>query len=127
MKTLHYIRLNGISVLKQLRIEELLLRQSNKNFYVFNEGSLIETSIVLGMSGKIVELIDTDLVEKDKIPLIRRYTGGGTVVVDNNTLFSTFIMNVRIVAPFLINNTHLYFEGGRCPHPAVPARNNDMV
>jgi len=31
-----------------------------------------------------------------RIPVIRRYTGGGTVVVDKNTAFVTLIMNVMI-------------------------------
>ena len=31
-----------------------------------------------------------------RIPAIRRYTGGGTVVVDKNTAFVTLIMNVMI-------------------------------
>lgn len=31
---------------------------------------------------------------RDKIVAYRRYTGGGTVVVDKNTVFTTLIANV---------------------------------
>lgn len=41
------------------------------------------------------ELVDVEKVAKDWIPLIRRFTGGGTVIVDDQTLFTTFIMNAK--------------------------------
>eukprot|EP01035_Chromulina_nebulosa_P017941 gene17941-23565_t len=31
----------------------------------------------------------------DKIEIIRRFTGGGTVIIDKDTIFSTFIMNTE--------------------------------
>ena len=34
----------------------------------------------------------------DQIPVVRRFTGGGTVVVDPNTIFVTFICNKDAVA-----------------------------
>ena len=42
-------------------------------------------AIVLGFSAKVPELVNLELAANDRIPLIRRYTGGGTVVVDNST------------------------------------------
>ncbi|TQD79194.1 hypothetical protein C1H46_035232 [Malus baccata] len=42
---------------------------------------------------KPAELLEIDLVLRDQIPVIRRFTGGGTVAVDQNTLFVTFICN----------------------------------
>ncbi|XP_050121275.1 uncharacterized protein LOC126598930 isoform X2 [Malus sylvestris] len=42
---------------------------------------------------KPAELLEIDLVLRDQIPVIRRFTGGGTVTVDQNTLFVTFICN----------------------------------
>jgi hypothetical protein len=42
-------------------------------------------------------------VLRDRIPIIRRFTGGGTVIVDNGTIFVTLICNkdaVPNVQPF---------------------------
>ena len=42
---------------------------------------------------KPAELLDIDLVLRDQVPVIKRYTGGGTVAVDHGTIFVTFICN----------------------------------
>lgn len=31
---------------------------------------------------------------RDAIPVLKRFSGGGTVIVDKNTVFTTFICNV---------------------------------
>jgi lipoate---protein ligase len=46
----------------------------------------------MGISGKPETLIDIDSVKNAQIPVIKRFSGGGTVIVDENTLFITFIM-----------------------------------
>ncbi len=45
----------------------------------------------MGISGKEEELVDLEKAKKNQIPLIRRFSGGGTVIVDESTLFITFI------------------------------------
>jgi lipoate-protein ligase A len=47
----------------------------------------------MGISGKPEELLDVEKIRRDKIPVIQRFSGGGTVIVDENTLFFTFIFN----------------------------------
>ena len=47
----------------------------------------------MGISGKPETLLDISKVQKDQIPVIKRFSGGGTVIVDENTLFITLIMN----------------------------------
>ncbi len=47
----------------------------------------------MGISGKMETLLDLEKVKEDKIPVIRRFSGGGTVVVDEDTLFFTFIFS----------------------------------
>jgi len=46
----------------------------------------------MGISGKMEELLDVQSVQKEKIPVIKRFSGGGTVIVDENTLFISFLM-----------------------------------
>lgn len=92
MKTLHLVRLKGISILKQLQYEEALVRADRRNWCLFNEGS--SDAIVMGISGIPEELIDHHYCS---VPVIRRFSGGGTVVVDSNTCFVTMICNHRDV------------------------------
>lgn len=52
---------------------------------------------------KPAELLDIKSVIRDKIPVVRRFTGGGTVIVDSGTVFVTFICNkddVPTVQPY---------------------------
>jgi len=52
---------------------------------------------------KISELVEVRSVLRDQIPVIRRFTGGGTVIVDQGTIFVTLICNkdaVPDIQPF---------------------------
>jgi lipoate-protein ligase A len=88
---LHLVHLGHMPILKQLQLEEALLRTDNRSFCLMNQGS--SPAIVMGISGKEDELIDCKRRAELSLPLIRRFSGGGTVVIDENTLFVTFIMN----------------------------------
>ena len=87
MKLLHF---QQKPILEQLLLEEALLRTDTSNWCLINEGS--SRAIVLGISSKPAEWVHPSAF-KDEIPLSRRFSGGGTVVVDENTLFVTFIFN----------------------------------
>ncbi|XP_057780374.1 uncharacterized protein LOC130998949 isoform X2 [Salvia miltiorrhiza] len=89
---INLLRLKGVSILQQLHLEERLLRTSSENWCIINDGTTRPT-IVMGVSGKPKELLETDAVLRDEIPVIRRFTGGGTVIVDQGTIFVTFICN----------------------------------
>lgn len=41
------------------------------------------------------DLINVQAAQLSGIPVIKRFTGGGTVVVDQHTVFSTLIFSVR--------------------------------
>lgn len=86
---LHVVRLERNPILQQLQAEEALLRADSRNWCLLNRGS--PPAIVMGISGKAEQLIRLDKLQESPIPLIRRYSGGGTVVVDENTWFVTFI------------------------------------
>lgn len=96
------VRLKGMSILEQLHLEERLLRTSSDNWCLINDGTT-SPAIVMGLSGKLSELVEVKSVLRDHIPIIRRFTGGGTVIVDNGTIFITLICNkdaVPNVQPF---------------------------
>ncbi len=90
--TLTFLHLKNWTILEQLHFEEGLLRSDERNFFILSEGSAIP-SIVMGISGKAEQLVNLERAKDLKIPLIRRFSGGGTVIVDDGTLFATFIGN----------------------------------
>ncbi|MES2272748.1 MAG: lipoate--protein ligase family protein [Chlamydiota bacterium] len=47
----------------------------------------------MGISGKPEALLEINRLQNEPIPVIKRFSGGGTVIVDENTLFITFIFN----------------------------------
>ncbi len=86
-----FLHLHNTPIFEQLQIEEALLRKDDRNWLIINEGS--PKAIVLGISGKTELLINKPKWTQNPVPLIRRFSGGGTVFVDENTLFVTFIGN----------------------------------
>lgn len=91
---LNLLLLKNTPIFKQLQIEEALLRLNDENWCIINEGS--PPSIVMGISGKPQELISLEKIKQSPIPLVKRYSGGGTVIVDSNTLFVSFIFQKEI-------------------------------
>jgi len=89
--TLHLLELSCMPIYEQLLLEEALLRTDERSFCILNRGS--PRAIVMGLSGIPEELIYLDLVEQQKIPIFKRFSGGGTVIVDEETLFVTFLFS----------------------------------
>lgn len=54
--------------------------------------------MVLRDGRRVSELVNIQLVLRDKVPIVRRFSGGGTVIVDQGTVFVTFICNKNVVA-----------------------------
>lgn len=125
--SLHFIHLKNTPIFEQLQLEEALLRGEDKNYCLVNEGS--PRAIVMGISGKPEELLNLETVRQEEIPVIKRFSGGGTVIVDENTLFVTLIMNQKDVPidpfpePILAWSAHLY--SGAWAIPGFALREND--
>jgi len=106
MKTFHLLKLN-LPIFQQLQIEEALLRADQRNWCILNQGS--PTAIVMGISGNPQRLIDLEHLRNFPVPLIKRFSGGGTVVIDENTLFTTFIGNKEdLKVACCTNEIHLW-------------------
>lgn len=95
---IHVIRLHKQDILTQLHLEEALFRGTTSNWLVINDG-VAHPSIVLGISGKP----DVMVHEKDAkllgIPLVKRFSGGGTVVVDKDTVMMSIIVHGQKALP----------------------------
>ncbi len=85
---MHLVELNNCFIQDQLHLEEKLLREEKDQYCLLNTGSA--PAIVMGISGKAPLLIHE---EQNTLPILRRFSGGGTVVIDENTIFVTFICN----------------------------------
>lgn len=88
-----YLRLQGVSIQEQLEIEEALLRADNRNWCIVNQEAT--PSIVFGISGQPNDFVDRERHQENPIPLIKRFSGGGTVVIDQSTLFISFIFSKK--------------------------------
>ncbi|KAK6920890.1 hypothetical protein RJ641_014568 [Dillenia turbinata] len=93
---MNLIKLRGVPILQQLHLEEKLLRTSSDNWCIINDGT-DDPTVVMGISGKPAELIEIEPVLQDHMPVIKRFTGGGTVIVDQGTIFVTFICNKDLI------------------------------
>ena len=142
------LRLRNVPILKQLRMEEALFRADARSWLITNEwsaeGGLCTLSgakrqpeeasaVVLGISGKPAELVDVERTAAAGIPLIKRFTGGGTVICDTDTLFVSLIAAEDALAevrpypePILAWTSDLYAEAlGRCGVHGFATHAND--
>lgn len=101
-RVINVLRTSAMPIYQQLRLEESLLRITKKNWLLLNDGTP-DPAIVLGISGKPEKLVHLPDARAAGIQMIKRYTGGGTVMVDSNTVFVTMVFNtsdVPEVQPF---------------------------
>ena len=92
--TINILTFDNLPILDQLVLEEGLLRTSHENYVLINIGS--PKAIVMGISSKPEEVVNMPLAMRDNVQLIQRFSGGGTVIIDENTLFVTFIFQKNL-------------------------------
>lgn len=97
-KSVSVLRLSGMPSLRQMQLEEALLRTDKRNFCVLAT-DVPGPTVVLGISARVKQLVNVDLVRRDGVPLVKRFSGGGTVVVDPRTVVMSFICNNEVL-PF---------------------------
>lgn len=127
--SLYLLHLYQVPIFRQLQIEEALLRTDSRNWCLVNHGS--PSAIVMGVSGKTDEWINTIQLEKKPVTLIRRFSGGGTVFIDKETLFITFICNTSLIPiqPYprhIMSWTEKLYQPVFHPHP-FRLEENDYV
>ncbi len=90
---LYFSHQKNTSLEEILLLENRLLKEEEDSFLLFYE--IDEKAIVLGTSNKETEHLNEKLLKEKPLKVLRRKTGGGSVVVDNNTLFVTFIIEKK--------------------------------
>lgn len=124
-----FLSLINIPIFEQLQLEEELLRTETESFCIVNIGS--PRAIVMGISGDPETSLNQKKVQKDNVPVIQRFSGGGTVIVDEMTLFITFILaKNHLPIPAFPESIHswaadLYSSAWKIPH--FHYRENDYV
>lgn len=89
---IHVLKMKNEDVMRQLLLEEALFRKTKENWLILNDG-VKHPAVVLGISGKPEEMVHEDALKNKGIMMIKRFTGGGTVVVDQDTVMMSLIMN----------------------------------
>jgi lipoate-protein ligase A len=85
----------------------------------------------MGISGVPSLLLDLHKVKNDNIPVFQRFSGGGTVIVDETTLFVTFILSKSALPilpfpePILRWSADLYRSAWEIP--GFDLRENDYI
>ena len=103
---------SGLSAIERLCLEEALLRHDplNRSWAIVGSHDPIYNTrlklhkelkhirglnenciIIMGIGGKPEKLLNIKRVKDDGVVVIKRFSGGGTVVVDHSSLWTTFI------------------------------------
>lgn len=81
----------GFPIWERLALEEAILRTDHQNWFLWHHGS--PDCIVMGISNLLEELVDFSAYQTFPLPILRRFSGGGTVLVDASTLFASWILS----------------------------------
>lgn len=111
---MRWLRLHNVPLLRQLRLEEALYRARDQGSWLvtntFGPAGYDDTTssnqtpaasdrhvqaIAMGISGKPEELVNEERFRTSPVPIIRRFTGGGTVVIDSGSLLVSLISSTR--------------------------------
>lgn len=105
------LRHSGLSAVERLSLEEALLRHDHRNWFIIGShqplnhrylNNLVlpkyaapmpnpDCMVVMGIGGKPSELLNIPLLKKKNVIVTKRFSGGGTVVLDMNSIWTTFI------------------------------------
>mmetsp|Transcript_19964 Transcript_19964/g.25916 ORF Transcript_19964/g.25916 Transcript_19964/m.25916 type:complete len:253 (-) Transcript_19964:969-1727(-) len=94
------VKANGIKIHDRIKLEEAVFRTKLPGSWcILGKCEEEDPTVVMGISGKAEAHLNTDLIKKDKIPVLRRFTGGGTVIVNKSTLYVSFIVDSESLLP----------------------------
>ncbi|EFJ19936.1 hypothetical protein SELMODRAFT_233249 [Selaginella moellendorffii] len=96
---MRFVKLSSFPILEQLRLEANVFRKSHENWCIVSSNGTIDPTIVVGRFGEVSKLVDMDASFKDNISVVRRASGGGTVIVDRDTMFVTLVCSSSFVKP----------------------------
>lgn len=100
----------GFSILERLCLEEILLHHDDSNWIISgaheprnhrflqrNDQDRANAAIVMGISGKPEQLLNIERVKEDNVMTIKRFSGGGTVILDLDSIWVSIIGRSGVV------------------------------
>eukprot|EP00977_Amphora_coffeiformis_P010386 scaffold2429_cov165-Amphora_coffeaeformis.AAC.14 len=120
------LRGSGLSILERLLMEECLLQHDHRNWIVAGQHEALphrylqkvdkpayvkhaqsnnsdmynpSTAIVMGIGGKPHELLNIPMVKEEGCLVLKRFSGGGTVVLDHDSIWTTLIFRNSNAVP----------------------------
>lgn len=105
------LRGSGFSILERLCLEEILLHHDTSNWIIVGaheprnhrflqrrDHASANAAIVMGISGKPDRLLNVQSVKDDHVMTIKRFSGGGTVILDLDSIWVSIIGRPGVVA-----------------------------
>ena len=89
------IELKNTPIEEQLALEQKLLQEEKGAYLLINDGP--PPAIVMGSSQKAEEVIDLAAATKRGIPFLKRFSAGGCVILDHNTIMVSLILHKQIL------------------------------
>jgi len=86
--SINLLSLKKWPISKQLELEEYLLKNNANNWCILS--LYPQEAIVMGISNQLEQYVEPHSIHLQ--PIVRRFSGGGTVYIDHNTILTTFIM-----------------------------------
>lgn len=105
LRPMRFVNLRGWPITRMLRLEEALVRHEPGSWCLVNAlPASSAPTVVVGLSGKPHELLNADALSaaEGDVPVVRRFTGGGTVVVGGGTVVASLVVekDAAPCAPF---------------------------
>jgi lipoate-protein ligase A len=91
--TIEIIELENTCIKKQLTLEKRLLQEEDGSYLIINKSPL--PAIVMGSSQKAEEVINVAKAAEKSIPIIQRFSAGGCVILDKDTIMVSFIISKK--------------------------------
>ena len=101
--TIEIIKLQNTCIKEQLALEERLLKEEDGSYLIINSGP--PTAIVMGSSQKAHEVVNIPLAKQKDVPIIQRYSAGGCVILDKDTIMVSLIISKKHLSIDFFPNT----------------------
>jgi len=105
-----HVPVHGASVMRRLALDEAVFRDPLKRSWLVvpelsvppagADGGASDNVVVMGLSGKLDELVHAERARADGVAVLRRFSGGGTVVLNAGSLWFTMVTSEPVCAPF---------------------------
>ena len=93
---IYLITLQNTPIEKQLELEERLLKNDKRSLLILNFSP--PKAIVMGSSQNACDVIHLHKAKEFEVPIIKRFSAGGCVILDSDTIMASFIINHKDIA-----------------------------